>query len=608
MATIQTYNVFSGAGNSGRDWDTLPGAIAQAVSDYPDLVSADVQLVFECGEMTDTSGPMTVSGFTVDATRNIIIRGTTPPGVTSGGFRYVGSAGTLLMTIGEWYTVVENIYVENTNTTRNDRTIGVSTSRFVTYDGVIAKAASSLSGSSAIYAVVPHQTIRNCIAIGGNYAVAINDGDDTTVQNTLAIGGTIGYWARNNAIRLTMQNCAAINNTTNYSLEPTAISTATLLSNNAGESGDSIPGMSPVTITEGAFVDYANNDFRAATGSALDGAGADLSGTFTDDIGNTVRTAPWSIGPYIVGGTPAPLITNDPETIVRGGAAYGLSGVNFGATQGAGSVTIGGEALTVTAWSDSSVTFSVPSNIALQHGDYTITLTTDSGGSDSTDTVVLNPTPGRAYKDISDPTAGVFNDPASIFEGDTELGITGAQYVYDQITNSGVGVEEIDNAGYVTFSALPPENDWFEGYKISADGTIGSTFRFTTTGAASSAVSGTATSPVGSTFTVAGTGTVTMPSNDVRGIRVALFEGATAKPATSNIHALWWDTPNPAGAPVFETTTASINGSGELELDLESSTSLAIGDSGFLLLWSPDEGTPEQSEAFSGRVEVLSIV
>jgi hypothetical protein len=51
-------------------------------------------------------------------------------------------------------------------------------------------------------------------------------------------------------------------------------------------------------VIEGDFVNYAGGDYTPATSGKLDGAGANLSGTFTDDITGYTRSVPWEIGAY----------------------------------------------------------------------------------------------------------------------------------------------------------------------------------------------------------------------------------------------------------------------------------------------------------------------
>ncbi|MEA3106066.1 MAG: hypothetical protein QOI88_671, partial [Gammaproteobacteria bacterium] len=70
-------------------------------------------------------------------------------------------------------------------------------------------------------------------------------------------------------------------------------------------------------------------------------------------------------------GPNAPTGVNSQKTILR---HYG-----FGASQGAGSVTLGGNALNVTSWSDSTIVATVPNTSAFANGAYELGITADNG-------------------------------------------------------------------------------------------------------------------------------------------------------------------------------------------------------------------------------------
>lgn len=64
----------------------------------------------------------------------------------------------------------------------------------------------------------------------------------------------------------------------------------------------------------------------------------------------------------------------------------------------------------------------------------------------------------------------------------------------------------------------------------------------------------------------------------VKGVSLSMGDGATPVTSVSGITVLWWDSTPPTGAP--HETTASIDASGTLVVDLDSVTALAIGDYG----------------------------
>ena len=65
----------------------------------------------------------------------------------------------------------------------------------------------------------------------------------------------------------------------------------------ASDDGDGTNSVQPVDWSE-EFEDYANGDLRLKAGSALIGAGTDLSADFTTDITGATRTIPWDIGAF----------------------------------------------------------------------------------------------------------------------------------------------------------------------------------------------------------------------------------------------------------------------------------------------------------------------
>lgn len=98
------------------------------------------------------------------------------------------------------------------------------------------------------------------------------------------------------------------------------------------------------------------------------------------------------------------------------------------------------------------------------------------------------------------------------------------------------------------------------------------------------------------------------PSGEIKGIRVVLHDRANLSPRTNitGIVARWWDAPSDSGAPVFETTTAQTNGSGLLELDLDSETALNINDLGYLTLYKQG-ASPADDWHFAARIAIEDI-
>lgn len=96
------------------------------------------------------------------------------------------------------------------------------------------------------------------------------------------------------------------------------------------------------------------------------------------------------------------------------------------------------------------------------------------------------------------------------------------------------------------------------------------------------------------------------PPAEVKGVSIQLYDGSTEQASISGIHALWWDSEDPAGTPTYQTTTASTDSAGVLTLDLDAVTTLELTNVGFLLLWKPD-AVAQDSLAFSGQLAVVDI-
>lgn len=107
--------------------------------------------------------------------------------------------------------------------------------------------------------------------------------------------------------------------------------------------------------------------------------------------------------------------------------------------------------------------------------------------------------------------------------------------------------------------------------------------------------------------TVATSAQFTTASAAVKGASITLHDGTTPQASITNILALWWDAASPTGAPAFESSTASTDASGVMTLDLDNDTALAIGATGFLMLYKLDGTDHRDSLVFAGQVDVVDI-
>lgn len=100
---------------------------------------------------------------------------------------------------------------------------------------------------------------------------------------------------------------------------------------------------------------------------------------------------------------PGPTITDiDTDEIINPGQSYIITGTNFGATQGTGTVIIDGVAQTVTAWGDTSITCTaVQGN--LKYGGKTLTVTTDAATTATSTVELAADSATGGYVDVVDP-------------------------------------------------------------------------------------------------------------------------------------------------------------------------------------------------------------
>ncbi len=102
--------------------------------------------------------------------------------------------------------------------------------------------------------------------------------------------------------------------------------------------------------------------------------------------------------------------------------------------------------------------------------------------------------------------------------------------------------------------------------------------------------------------------TITAAVVVVRGVEVVLHDRATLnqRANVTGITARWWDSPTAEGAPLLKTDLASTDASGLLTLDLDAVTSLAVGGTGYLVLYKAGAG-PDTDLHFAGRWAVSDI-
>jgi len=286
---------------------------ASESGEQSDLVAAGNTHVLECyGDFpTGLEDNVAISGWTTDVTNFITVRaaaGHAHGGVSKAGFYMVESATAAdIMNCTQGYTVLQDIEAINTRASFNSASC-IRLTHVHTLERVMCSMPNITGGTS--YGIECSSlantvsTLRNCTVgpMSSSSATGIiQDGSSPNyidAANCTVIGcGSRGYFIKADDI---IKNCLAFDcGASDFDGSPSASST-----NNASEDGTA-PGSNPVTgVVAGDFVDYAGGDYTPAASGALDGAGVDLSGDFTDDIAGNTRSVPWEIGAYEIASGP----------------------------------------------------------------------------------------------------------------------------------------------------------------------------------------------------------------------------------------------------------------------------------------------------------------
>jgi hypothetical protein len=132
-------------------------------------------------------------------------------------------------------------------------------------------------------------TIRNCLIITSKWGISVFTGGTLSIIENCTVITPTGS-GQNGIYGGTATNCVAHNFFDNCMI-PSAQSYCASTDGTASGTG-AVTG-----VVDADFVDFANGDYKPATAGKLDGAGTDLSGTFTVDITGATRTQ-WDIGAY----------------------------------------------------------------------------------------------------------------------------------------------------------------------------------------------------------------------------------------------------------------------------------------------------------------------
>ena len=180
---------------------------------------------------------------------------------------------------------------------------------------------------------------------------------------------------------------------------------------------DSAANLSGVTAAQvlagqkasGAAAAYLSNTITVSSTSVSGSLTASLpAGTYTaaaaqNDGTNNSNVLTWTFT------VAAPDITSISDTTPYPGQSITLGGTGFEASQGTGSVKINGVTQTITAWSDTSITFTAVLGTNKYGTSYNIVVQNNTGDSSSGDTVTMVTAAGYAYVDVGTPNTTAAN-------------------------------------------------------------------------------------------------------------------------------------------------------------------------------------------------------
>jgi hypothetical protein len=267
-----------------------------------------------------------IDGWVASATNRIIIRaasGEEHKGVQGAGFRIAGTPANFgnVLIVSTAFAELADLELQNLRTS-NGSCVQVQNTGA---DPLYIMRCIFASESGACIAGIAEGIVQNCLLLGGvstSSGLSVSSFSGAVIDNCTAIGPLAsGFRSASSVASVTYKNCVAQGCDTDFDDRGQGWGAQT--TNNASGDGTA-PGADSVTgVVEGDFVDYAGGDYTPATSGKLDGTGADLSGSFTDDIAGNTRSVPWEIGAYEIAGA-APGVTFDGPDIIAQTATEGV--------------------------------------------------------------------------------------------------------------------------------------------------------------------------------------------------------------------------------------------------------------------------------------------
>lgn len=294
--------------SSGGDYTTMS---AWEAAEQGDLIALDEDHVLDCYNdwPSGLSDAVNLSGWVTALENGIVIKaadGHEHDGTPGSGF-WITNNTSWVKTIGVSvpYVMVQSIEARHPATGSGfGATAGIAYFTIV-FDRCIAKDCNGGTGQGGFY--IRRQVLRNCLAVDcSNTGIGYHTGyfgyeaDNCTVANC-GEGFRSGSGIDNHSEGVSIRNCVAYGNTTNYNIGQVYTPQT---SNNAASDAITTPPPGTnylnIDVAAGDFQDAANDDYCLSPSSQLIGVGTDLSSEFDIDIRGVNRTiAPaWSIGAF----------------------------------------------------------------------------------------------------------------------------------------------------------------------------------------------------------------------------------------------------------------------------------------------------------------------
>jgi hypothetical protein len=307
--------------NNGGEYSSIVTCEASQQGKFPDLVANDMNEVWECYTMEETTAAaLTIGSWTTDATRDVVVKaaaGHEHNGDRNAGFRftYTGTGGLAWNHQSNYITSQDLVLNHTGGGTRT--VLGHWNAGPQYFERLICRRVGSgrAYGQGTTNTTI---TLRNCVlssTSSGHSAVQCDGryGANAVFQSCTIINETetgvewcIDWTGSSTDISHSFINCVLYADAYTESIDGSqgGYDGTSENTNNAYKTGNLALAndANGTFIDKTAFTDFANQDFSPVAGGALVGVGADWSGNarfpYTDDITRTARVAPWDIGAY----------------------------------------------------------------------------------------------------------------------------------------------------------------------------------------------------------------------------------------------------------------------------------------------------------------------